>query len=183
MEAKAVALSAELKFCKPKRHCMPCHHHDEPGSDVGGLFGEPNEVLVTIGLFSIIKVFRIVNLTVQSHGFCIPEEGQEISPLNPCDFFDNLDFPLDIFCPPQKPEFFAGVSNNLKNDKCEHPHGHHHHDHCHNHDHHCHKHDHCDDKHHCHKPEHDDCHEHHDHCDEVCEYPHPHKKHKKGYYK
>ena len=36
-----------------------------------------------------------------------------MSPLNPCEFFDNLDFPMDIFAPPHKPDFFAGLSGNI----------------------------------------------------------------------
>lgn len=100
-EAKAVALAAELKYV----NCCCCN------SDTNS--SEPNEVLVTIGLFTIIKLFRIVNLNVQSRGFCVPEECEEISSLNPCEFFESLDFPMDIFSPPQKPEFLAGISNNI----------------------------------------------------------------------
>ncbi|MDR3240529.1 MAG: hypothetical protein LBT44_10685 [Clostridiales bacterium] len=103
VEAKAVALTAELH----RRH-----HHDCP-DDKHFSDHHPNEVLVTLGLFSIIKVFRIVNLTVESRGFCVPNECEEISPMNPCEFFDSLDFPLDIFAPPQRPEFLAGVSGNI----------------------------------------------------------------------
>ena len=114
-EAKAVALSAELHYRR--------HHHKSPFPDKEHCehpTSVPNEVLVTIGLFSIIKIFRIVNLTVESKGFCVPEECEEISPLNPCEFFDKLDFPLDIFAPPQRPEFLAGVSGNIPRDpaKC-----------------------------------------------------------------
>lgn len=104
VEAKAVALSAELKY---QRRRSPI------GSDVRP--PEPNEVRVVIGLFTIIKLFRIVNLSVESRGFCIPEECEEISPLNPCEFFDSLDFPMDIFAPPQRPEFVAGLSGNIPN--------------------------------------------------------------------
>ncbi len=154
VEAKAIALSAEIKHC----HCKPkCHKHHNNGceNEVEDTLDENSEVLVTIGLFSIIKVFRIVNLTVQSNGFCVPEEGDDIDPLDPCEFFDSLDFPLDVFCPPQKPEFFAGVSNNIPSDnKCDkHKHhkdccGHSHHDDCHEK-----KYDPCHDK------KYDDCHE------------------------
>jgi len=102
VEAKAVALAAELRFTRLR--------------NVGreDFAPQPNEVLVTIGLFTIIKLFRIVNLTVESRGFCIPPECEEISPLNPCEFFDSLDFPMDIFAPPQRPEFVAGISGNIR---------------------------------------------------------------------
>lgn len=103
VEAKAVALSAELRYQRRRfggsDDCAP----------------QPNEVLVTIGLFTIIKLYRIVNLTVQSKGFCIPQECEEISPINPCEFFESLDFPMDIFAPPQREEFITGISGNIPN--------------------------------------------------------------------
>lgn len=97
VEAKAVSLTAEIDFCS--RNC--CER------------AEPVGVNVTIGLFTIIKLYRIVNLKVESRGFCIPDECEETSPINVCDFFDGLDFPMDLFAPPQKPEFFAGISNDI----------------------------------------------------------------------
>ena len=102
VEAKAVALAAELKLQRRQ-------------SPVGSLPPDPNRVNVTIGLFSIIKLYRLVNLNVQSRGFCIPKECENVSPLSPCDFFESLDFPMDVFAPPQKAEFFAGISSNIPN--------------------------------------------------------------------
>jgi len=99
-EAKAVALMAKI------------HSHRHEGSEARHRH-ETKEVHVTIGLFTIIKLFRIVSLTVESHGFCIPPECEEISPPSPCEFFERLDFPMDIFTPPQKPEFLAGVCSNI----------------------------------------------------------------------
>jgi len=99
-EAKAVALMAKI-HSRRNRVGVENRHH------------EAKEVHVTIGLFTIIKLFRIVSLTVQSHGFCIPPECEEISPPSPCEFFERLDFPMDIFTPPQKPEFLAGICGNI----------------------------------------------------------------------
>jgi len=99
VEAKAVSLHAQLHY--------PHYHH---GHD---LDCEPKaaEVHVTIGLFSIVKLFRLVNLCVESRGFDIPHECAPMpSPISPCAFFEEMDFPMDIFAPPQKPEFKAGVS-------------------------------------------------------------------------
>lgn len=100
VESKAVALRAELGF---DRCCC-----DDNDADF---------VNITIGLFTIIKLYRIVNLLVESRGFCIPERCNDISSTNPCDFFENLDFPLDIFAPPQKKEFFEGISSNIPADR------------------------------------------------------------------
>ncbi|MDR1560678.1 MAG: hypothetical protein LBS84_13505 [Clostridiales bacterium] len=114
-EAKAVALTAELHHRRHHHHHPHFPYPDKEHCD--NLPHVPNEVLVTIGLFSIVKLFRIVNLTVESRGFCVPDEGEDISPLNPCEFFDRLDFPLDIFAPPQRPEFLAGISGNIPRDQ------------------------------------------------------------------
>jgi hypothetical protein len=55
---------------------------------------------------------------VQSKGFCIPKECIDQGKVNPCKYFDDLDFPMDVFVPPQKKEFHAGVSENIsKNSK------------------------------------------------------------------
>jgi hypothetical protein len=83
VEAKAVALDAKLQ-----------HAH-----------GKPPEVHLTIGLFAILKLFRLVHLNVQSTGFCMPEPCKDSHDINPCEYFADLDFPIDIFSPPQKPDF------------------------------------------------------------------------------
>lgn len=101
VESKAVALKAELHY----DNCCDCQNSDNA-----------DNVRVTIGLFTIIKLYRIVNLVVSSRGFCIPKECEETGSMNPCDFFERLDFPMDIFAPPQKPEFLAGISNNIPAD-------------------------------------------------------------------
>ena len=98
VEAKAVALAAEIRY-------NDCHSAED--------HRRPKDVIVTIGLFSIIDLFRIVNLRVESRGFSVPRECDGHDSTNPCEFFDNLDFPMDIFAPPQRPEFLAGISGNI----------------------------------------------------------------------
>ncbi len=93
-EAKAVSLCAELKFKKHKSECGDEGRH-------------PSCVAVVIGLFSMVKLFRIVDLSVLSKGFCIPEETDDPCPTDPCEFFNKLDFPVDAFAPPQKKEYFT----------------------------------------------------------------------------
>jgi len=87
-ESKAVGLDARI-------------HHRR------GEHGRHGEVLVTIGLFSVLKLFRLVHLNVQSTGFCVPEECEGSHDINPCEYFADLDFPMEIFSPPQRKEFMA----------------------------------------------------------------------------
>jgi len=84
IEAKGVGLDAKIH-----------HHHHGHGH------GKPN-VHVTIGLFTILLLFRMVHLNVQSKGFIVPDECPGQSDINPCDYFSDLDFPIDIFAPPVK---------------------------------------------------------------------------------
>lgn len=105
VESKAVPLKAVLGF----NNCC-CDSNGE----------NADTVLVTIGLFTIIKLYRLVNLVVSSKGFCIPDVCKDTGSENPCEFFENIDFPMDIFAPPQKAEFIAGISNNIpaERDEC-----------------------------------------------------------------
>lgn len=100
VEAKPVALEVKLKHRR--------YLNEEE------ILIEPNEVLITLGLFSIIKIVRLVDLCVESQGFAVAPACEDTAPLNPCEFFDNLDFPLDIFSPPQKKEFLSGISSNIR---------------------------------------------------------------------
>ena len=94
IEAKAMNLGAKIKTK---------HHHEK----------EYKDLYVTIGLFSIIKLFRIVDLSVESKGFAIPKVCEGTSSIDACDFFGKLSFPMDIFAPPQKPEYLAGISGDI----------------------------------------------------------------------
>ena len=63
-------------------------------------------VVATIGLFSIIKLVRYVQLLVPAFDFCIPpKECVAATEENPCEFFETIEFPMDEFFPPQKFEF------------------------------------------------------------------------------
>lgn len=54
---------------------------------------------VTIGLFTIIKLFRLVNMTVVSGGNCDVPVCETIVPGDPCSYFNSLPFPFDDFDP------------------------------------------------------------------------------------
>lgn len=59
-----------------------------------------NIIGVTIGLFTIIKLFRLVSMTVTTSGNCDIPLCEVISPADPCSFFNELPFPFDDFDPP-----------------------------------------------------------------------------------
>lgn len=59
-----------------------------------------NQIAPTIGLFVVVKTYRISNLLVNSLGDCLVEEDPctDIS-TDPCELFSNLDFPFKDFDP------------------------------------------------------------------------------------
>jgi hypothetical protein len=64
------------------------------------------EVLATVGLFSIIKLVRISQLLIPAFDFCVPNKKCIASTdENPCEIFDNIEFPIDEFFPPQRADF------------------------------------------------------------------------------
>jgi len=93
VEAKAIPLEARVGFIRP-------------GS-------REKKLEFTIGLFSIVKLYRPVDLGIQSE-ICVPRKRcRDVSPLPPCDFFKSLDFPMDDFFPPEHHDFTAGISLNI----------------------------------------------------------------------
>jgi len=70
------------------------------------LDGEQKRVYVSIGIFSIIKLERKVQLLIPAYDFCVPQkECVGSTDDTPCDLFERIDFPVDEFFPPEKSEF------------------------------------------------------------------------------
>jgi len=67
------------------------------------LSGEQKRVYVSLGLFSIVKLQRDVQLLIPAYDFCVPDkECQTSTESNPCELFEKLNFPVDEFFPPTK---------------------------------------------------------------------------------
>jgi hypothetical protein len=72
-------------------------------------------VVVSLGLFSIIKLVRYVQLLIPAFDFCIPhKECIAATEENPCDLFDSIEFPFDEFFPPQKMDFPGALETEKK---------------------------------------------------------------------
>lgn len=67
--------------------------------------GEKKRVLVSIGLFSIVKIERSVQLLIPAYDFCVPQkECVASNDDSPCELFEKIEFPFDEFFPPEKDE-------------------------------------------------------------------------------
>jgi len=73
------------------------------------LDGEQKRVFVSIGIFSIVKLERRVQLLIPSYDFCVPQkECVGATDDNPCDLFERIEFPVDEFFPPEKCDLDPG---------------------------------------------------------------------------
>lgn len=73
--------------------------------NIGGTGRPEKRLVVTIGLFTIIKLTRLVQVLVPAFGFCNPPICIEATSENPCELFDTINFPKDSFFPPQLQDF------------------------------------------------------------------------------
>jgi len=63
-------------------------------------------VVATIGLFSIVKLARYVQLLIPAFDFCVPnKQCVAATDEDACGLFDTIEFPIDEFFPPQKADF------------------------------------------------------------------------------
>lgn len=105
-----IALSARLVdencccdcCCEVPENICECYDDELEVSDC------VKKVLVSLGLFSIVRIERSVQILVDAVDFCIPErECTAATPQNPCDLFNQVRFPIDEFFPPSKRADFA----------------------------------------------------------------------------
>ena len=63
-------------------------------------------VMVTVGIFSIVKLVRLAQLLIPAFDFCYPHKSCIASTEDdPCELFETIEFPLEEFFPPQKFDF------------------------------------------------------------------------------
>ena len=120
----AILLDAHIVY--PTQPCpcsCPCELREVPRA-ICGCFGgrdlaldsTSNQLVVTIGQFSIIKLERDIQLLMPAYDICLPQKdccdnvGGDNSE-DPCEIFSRFDFPVDEFFPPRK-----------EYDPCEHHH-------------------------------------------------------------
>ena len=114
-----ITLGAKLVDVRNDKHCC-CSCEDDfdlasvPDSvckifdDALVIGGECKRVFVSLGVFSIVKLERRVQLLIPSYDYCVPhKECVGATDDNPCDLFDRIEFPMDEFYPPEKCAFLA----------------------------------------------------------------------------
>lgn len=128
--AKPIALNARIVeecdecccWCECAPVCVVDKLGDESDSDSDkDLYFDDDDknvnkrVVVSLGLFSITKLLRNVQLLIPAFDFCVPHKKCIASTDDdPCKIFETLDFPLDEFFPPQKVDFPGALEQEKK---------------------------------------------------------------------
>lgn len=111
----AILLDARVVYPTQPCHCCSCDLREVPRAICGCFGGQDlaldsasNQLLVTIGQFSIIKLERDIQLLMPAYDICMPQKdccdtgiGGD-STEDPCEVFSRFDFPVDEFFPPRR---------------------------------------------------------------------------------
>ncbi len=112
-----------VKVLEPKEKCCSCCSECDIASvpsSVCAIFDEQfansdddYKVFISLGLFTITRLERDVQLLVPVIDFCLPECDCVTSTDNsPCDLFEKIKFPVEEFFPPERCNFDNSVINN-----------------------------------------------------------------------
>jgi hypothetical protein len=131
--AEPIGLNAKIQDITDKLFEDCCNEHMAIGA-IGDTLGDDDEedfeededseerhghipfrrVVVTIGLFSIVKLVRLVQLLIPAFDFCVPNKKCIASTEeNPCELFESIEFPVDEFFPPQKFDFPGAIEHEM----------------------------------------------------------------------
>jgi hypothetical protein len=84
-----------------------CGESDHGGHDHGGHVGE-RTLVVSLGIFSLVRLVRPAQYLVNATEFVIPDkECISATPDNPCDLFRSMAFPISEFTPVCMPSVTA----------------------------------------------------------------------------
>jgi len=110
-------LVLDSKIVEPGRKCCCCCCAEEIPDTVCSLTGgclsdneEGNRLLVSLGIFSVVRLERPAQYLVHGVEYCVPEkECVTAEDDDPCSVFRRMKFPVAEFCPPSLSETVGGA--------------------------------------------------------------------------
>ena len=101
-------LVLDSKIVEPSRKCFCCCCADEIPDSVVSMAGgclrdreDGNRLLVSLGIFSVVRLERPAQYLIQGVEYCVPEkECASAEDDDPCSVFRRMKFPISEFCPP-----------------------------------------------------------------------------------
>ena len=109
--AQPIALSAKLR---DRQSCSPMPPYRIPEEILRRYGGEfvrseaARDILVSIGIFTVVQLERSVQMLIPAYDFCIPHKECVSSSEDPCELFSAIDFPTDEFFPADMPSDHKG---------------------------------------------------------------------------
>lgn len=104
--AEPIPLSARLVEKRPQPPMPPCRIPEGIIRRYGGEFVSSEaekQVLVSVGMFTIVQLERNVQMLIPAYDFCIPHKECVSSSEDPCELFSSIDFPTNEFFPSKLP--------------------------------------------------------------------------------
>ncbi len=102
--AQPIALSAKLCDGRYNRNCdVFCAIPERICEQFGGEFefeAREKSVFATIGMFTIVQIVRNAQMIIPAYDFCVPAKECITNSDNPCEIFEQIEFPVDEFFPP-----------------------------------------------------------------------------------
>ncbi len=107
LDSKVVCASKKIRCC--------CQCDDIPESVCCTVCGgdlcdtEGDKLVVTLGLFSVVRIERPAQYLINAAEYCVPEkECVEAQNNDPCKLFRSMSFPVSEFCPPTQGSLTGG---------------------------------------------------------------------------
>ena len=105
-------LVLDSKIVEPRRPCCCCCCVEEIPEQVCCSVGshlvdsdDGNKLLVSLGLFSVVRLERPAQYLINGVEYCVPEKECVCDQDDdPCSVFRRMKFPVSEFCPPSAPE-------------------------------------------------------------------------------
>ncbi len=123
--ADPVLLSATVvEPCAPVGCCVCCCGDIPEGicSAVSGALVDndnANRLLVTIGIFSVIRIERPAQYLISAADYCVPEKECRCDEQDdPCALFRKMAFPVNEFCPPSLADLVGGGGDSSPEGGC-----------------------------------------------------------------
>ncbi len=104
--AEPIPLSARLIDRKAPPQMPPFRIPESIVRRYGGEFSSneaEKQVLVSVGIFTIVQLERNVQMLIPAYDFCIPHKECVSSSEDPCELFSSIDFPTSEFFPSNLP--------------------------------------------------------------------------------
>ncbi len=104
--AEPIPLCAKLVDRRNAPCVQPCRIPESVLRRYGGEFvgsEAEKQVLVSVGLFTIVQLERNVQMLIPAYDFCIPHKECVSSSEDPCELFSSIEFPTNEFFPSNIP--------------------------------------------------------------------------------